>query len=831
MIDPFVIEKAGLTPKRLKDVFTAKPPTGGKRKPFKSRFAKKGQEPTAGTELSESFRLPEDPEDWDLREYFETIIRQRIDEGMQRNFDTYDKAAAVDLAMDTPIVSGIQVPLMMMAQGYINTDACADAINSLSEEWSSRLVERDAKSQRVLKINIPRFWEISHNLVKSLSTRRVAAIATPIAQRIPFLKYDSRATSLDGRLKADLMTQRAEIMSDDYGYRHDVVQTVRDVTMYSHQVEFVRSRWSKEVQKLRVSKPKDGTTGVGAEATDYDIKDVIIKEGLDFVAPHPTRVYWDRAYPLAKINSDTGPTYLGYWDMVRIGELRTNPDLWNTDEIEFDAAFNQYLNDQSSYFTLYYRDRIALPAKNSGGSIAQNNDRLNTTDYYAQGSDDVPTSIAYHFQKVNPKKIGLANYDGDVWLRFTVAGNTTIIHAEVLGCAPAVCYHYDENDARDFSPSFAMMVMPYQDQVSNLLSQLLEVQFQGLMKLYSLNVDGMKPEDVDAVESSLKNKNYYAAKSVIIKYSAEKMKDMGIDPKSMYADRLKAIEISTSEKTSELIRSIVQVLSLAERLLFFSPQELGQVAPREISATEATIVNNTTLGIRDFHSLGIEEGLDAKKRLIYEASIAFGSDTVELPVMNTYSPATIEAAGFTVIGVDQEGDAKVAQRGNFTVSGNIRNLIHNYIFSSRDGTEREVPSAVANATVQMLDIVAKYPAFAQSLTKEDGANMLNSVSRNLGLSIKFRLPEGVDPNEPMAPGADQEMQGMIEQLSQAVQQIAAQQQQAQTDVQAIAKAVSDLAGAIGAQRTATPKGAVSDTIPAGAPPLNPQEAQGVMLSA
>src|SRR5690606_34210359 len=121
----------------------------------------------------------------------------------------------------------------------------------------------------------------------------------------------------------------------------------------------------------------------------------------------------------------------------------------------------------------------------------------------------------------------------------------------------------------------------------------------------------------------------------------------------------------------------------------------------ETSATEVSIVNNTTLGIRDFHSLGIEEGLDAKKRLIYEATIAYGSDQIELPVMETYSRETIERAGFTVTGVDAEGDVEVQRRGKFTVAGDKHLLVHNYIFTSRDGTERDVPSAVANATVQI----------------------------------------------------------------------------------------------------------------------------------
>jgi hypothetical protein len=805
MIDVDVLKKRGLTIERLKQIFIApKEPVYSNDDP-----AFPGGEITDPS--SDIARYPKNPTDGQIRQFFENRIRARLDEGMERNFDSFKSYAAVDLALDTPFISKLQLPLQMLGQGFIDVESCYQRALDVSPEIANQIFDKDERG-RVLKVNTPKFWEISHNLVLSLLNRRVAAIATPIAQQHPFMLYDSRDTSLAGELKADLMTQRAEIMADDYGYRHDIVQTVRDVSAYTHQVEFIRSAWEKEEQILMEPEFDDEVSTLDPEKRPMREVKKIIKEGLCFVAPHPSRVFWDHAYPLAKLNNDTGPYYVGFWDIVRVGELRQSPEYWNRDAIEFNQSVYDFLTANGEYFTLYYRDRIALPSKNPG-TPSLRNDRLTNVGFFAEGTDDVSTTISHYYEKLNPKEFGIANYDHDVWIHFVVGGNSTVIYAEPLACAPGVVYHYNENDQRDISSSFAMQVIPYQDQVNNLLSQLLEVQYQGLMKFFAMNTDNMTASDITEVENSIKNRDYSAAKSLVIKYSKSVMEDMGIDHRSQYADRLRVIEVSTSEKTGEIIRSIVQIISLAERNLFFSPAELGQVAPREVSATEVNIVNNTTLGIRDFHGLGVFEGLDAKKRLIYEASIAFGSDEIELPVMRTYSTQTIIDAGFNVVGADREGRPETIKRGRFTVSGSKRDLIHNYIFSSRDGTEREVSNAIAAATVQVFDVIGRYPTLQKFLTNEDASNMLNAITRRLGLSFRARMPDGVDPLSPLAEGTGEQVVSAIQQLA----QIVSQQQEA---IKSISSAVQEIVGGIPTRR-----GEVSPGVGRGAPPLSPEPPQ------
>jgi hypothetical protein len=813
-IDPEVLKQAGLTQERLKEIFTADPEGLSDGAPVstpdqKPAFGEEGEQADPASQVA---TYPKDPRPGQIRKFFEDRIAARLDEGIERSMAAFRVYQAADLAMDGPIISRVQVPLQLLAQGYINVDSCAKEIEALSPELSSELFERDAKGS-VIKVNTPKLWEISHNLVHSLVTRRVASVSTPIRQRHPLMKYDSRTGAKTGQLKADLMTQFAEKMSDDYGYRHEVEQIARRVSLYTHHIEFISRPWDVAKAKLRVRKPKTGADGVGG--SDYETKEVILKEGLEFVGPHPRQVFWDTEQPLAKINQDLGPSYIGYWDMSRIGSVRTNPDFWNRDQIEYDGGTWDLMTGNRSYFEMYYKQAIAV-AYDESRRISLGNDRLANIGKLSQAPDDTPITFAYYFEKLNPKQWGIADYDYDVWIRFIVAGNRTVVWADVCGCTPAIYYGFNEDDSKVLSPSFATAVIPYQDQISNFLSQLLEIQHQGLLRLYSMNVDGMTKEQIEEVENALQAKQYTQARSIILKYSAEAMRNMGVEPARQHAERVKAVEISTSEKTSEIFRSIMNLLSMAERLLFFSPQELGQVAPREISATEANIVNNTTLGIRDFHSIGLEEGFDAKKRIIHEAACAFASDTFELPTLSSYSRATVQAAGFTIVGIDSDGDYQTAKSGRFTLAGTVQDLVHNYSFTSRDGTERVPSQAVAQASVQLLDVIGKYPMLAQAMSVEQGTDLINGVSRTLGLNVVLRVPEGVDPMSPLSGNPQEEFRQFAAGVQEALKAISGAISKQQQDQQTLAASVTKLAEIVASTR----KGEVAPGIPRGAPPIS-----------
>lgn len=815
MIDLEALKAAGLDNDRLKKVFTAERP----KRPGKGKTPDARDKQDPGFSDIKAFQASA-KEDWQIREYVEKVILYNLNESMDRNAAQFSIYGAIDMAYEAGGANKLQLPFQKVAQGLINIEQCRQQIEQLSPTTAEALFKKEGGN--TVKVNSPRLFEISHNLVHSLVTRRVAAIATPIAQRFPFLKFESRSTTEVGRLRADLMTQRAEIMADQYGYRNDAIQSVRAVSLYGHQVEFKRSAWDREVQMLRKRKRANGASNTGSSAAKAE--PVIVREGVEFIAPHPSRVFWDVSEPMSKINTDTGPGFIGYWDLVRLGEIRSNSAYFNTDKIEYDPRVYDYIAGLSEYFSQYYRDRIVTPntrANANAAAFSLNNDRKYDSEKYAQSNDRATTTIAQYYWRVIPKDLGIGTYKYPVWIRLVVVGNKTVIFAEVVGSAPACYYNYNESDDRLVSPTFAMQAMPYQDQATNLLTQLLEIQQQGLTRIISICTDGMTAEQVKQVERSLTNREYYAAKDVIIKYSLAKIRDRGEDPK-IFLEKVRVSEIPTREKVTEIFQSLIQLLAIAERLLFFSPQELGQVAPREVTATEANMVNSTTLGIRDFHGLGIDMGLDAKKRIIYESTVAFGSNEVELPAAERYDRAVVEAEGWTVL---DDGLGAQAQGNTFTLSGRRDGLVHDYVFTSRDGFDRPLPSAEATALVTAMDVAARDQGLQGIMTWGQKIDLYNELIRKIsGVNLRLQVPPGVDRDKPI--GGGPQLEQIVQTLGQAVQQLAAGQQKSDQGLQQLAGMLAGLAKSVEAmasssQKVATREGEVAPGIPRGAPAARP----------
>ena len=155
---------------------------------------------------------------------------------------------------------------------------------------------------------------------------------------------------------------------------------------------------------------------------------------------------------------------------------------------------------------------------------------------------------------------------------------------------------------------------------------------------------------------------------------------------------------------------------------------------------------STSYSVYGFISDAIDEGRAAKKRICYESLIACGSNHVYLPVLNRYPSRVVEAAGFNVADAGDMFDPQSERR--YTVIGEKHNLIHDYVFNSRDGSERSSNMAAANILIQMLPVLQN-PQMLQALTKEKYYEILNAVFRNSGA--------GVDLNLQLQPGEDNTM--------------------------------------------------------------------------
>ena len=739
MIDYEILKEAGTTHERLREILT---------------------------------QSDEDHPDYKRREEIEDTVGSRMTEHVTYSLRNHQLYSAVDLAWDSSPINKSTMPLVMYAQKRIDMKACVQAL-----EGSKSLKEyakRD-ESGKIVDIDLPKFFEVNVNLIRSFITRRLAAQVNKYNNLYPFFKYESRTTGSIGKLRADALSQRMDIMADQFDYRHFQTQAIRDMFLYGHAVAFPRASWEREVQWTKDPVAEEFKVDGKYEGKIPKVSRVT-KEGLGWITPHPSRVFWDNNYALSSLNTDSGCNYCGFWDVIRYEEIATNPAFFNRDVVGFSEAKDSIYTTFSDYFTQHYTK--ITPATTLADPSAYN-DRVNNIGRYSGTMAEASVIVGEYYWKIIPRDWGIGEYPYPVWVHLKVAGDNTIIFAEIMPSTPAAVFSFNENDSRLLNLSVAHELMPYQDQMTNLLSQLLETAKADLFSVGIINSDIFPDTDegvklLEEFRNTMAGKNFYASTHVL-EASFQKLRDLGIDPKG--DNVFKIVRSSPSTALTTIFQSMNNLLATAERLMALSPQEQGQPAPRETSATEVTIINNTTESVYNFISESIDEGRSAMKRICYECLISKGSNEVYLPVVNRYTDDVIIRAGFRFNPDEDESMSSVGTRR--TIIGTTSNLVHDYIFTSRDGSERALNTMSAQNLIQLFQIISQSQLLLPSIPKEKLFEIINEIFRLLGATdLRLQPPPGEEGQSVLEggggvpPEAMQQLAQMVQQNSADIQQIA-----------------------------------------------------------
>lgn len=765
MTDLKVLEKFGCTRERLREIFE------------RQNIA----EPGKGASEEERQAHRDRVEDEKVRKCLEGEIEETLHESMQFGLKNYQFYAAIDLAWDTPAVSKAMIPLLLYAQGKINLKSCADTLSSLN--CASAFVKKDKQTGEPVSIDIPKMVDVSINMVRSYVTRRHSAQSVKYSNLYPYYKYESRSTGQIGKLRADVVSQEAEVVVDGFDYRHHDSQVMRDAFLYGHSVDFVRCGW--EVMERYEFLEKAPEFSAGTDLRSMEVETVIAKEGVSWVQCHPTRLIASNAEPLASINSDTGIDEIGYWDVCRYGDVAENPAYFNRNCITYGPGMWEMYQAYTSYFTQYYEALTPPPSEvlQAGGigstlDPAGGNDRKANVGVYNGNMKKMAMFKAEFFKKLIPSDYRIGSYPFQVWIRFVVASDSTVIFAEPLPSSPAAYLGINESDSRQLNTSPAHDVMWAQDMMSNLVTQMM-VAVQGeMLKVIGINTDLVSQADVDKIVNRLKGVNYSVEGPIVIPFSIKQI----ADELDLKLDALFKIgETKQGSSLDTIFKAMTQVLALMERLTAMSPAEQGQPAPREISATEVTEIASTTQGVYSFISDAIDEYRSAKKRILYESLVCCKKGKVQVPVLGRYTRKTIEAAGFTPV-EGEDADLRSERPQRSTVTGSPKKLRHDLIFTTRDGAERPVNTQAANSMVQMLNVLVTVPGILQALGREKLYAILNEIFRmsGTGVDLNLEMQEGEDGGF----GDDQiaQMQQMLQQLQQVLEQIASATQKNAQDV-------------------------------------------------
>ena len=717
MVNKYILRKYGCTQERLKDIFTSTKP---------------------GADL-------------DTRKKFQDMVQSHIHEGIRSSASHARLYMSVDMAWDSTPINPSTMPLLQYAQGKISIEDCHGKLDDLG--MADKFCEFNDEGE-LKNINALRLYEVSVNIIRSYVTRRVAAQASRFTNLYPYFKYEPRSTNLQDKLRADVLSQRVEMMTDQFGYRHQFEQIIRQMFMYGHSLAFPETSWTEDIQWRYKS---DDITG------SEDLESYAEKAGVNFITPHPTRVIRDPGKPLHSLNTNSGPDWIGYWDIVRYGDISKNPACWNTDKISVTNSLTSLYQTHSDFFGFYFNDDIVFPRVND--TFSMRNDRTAQTGLYASEDIDKGMFVTQMYLRVNPMRDGLGEYPHDVWLKLTVASDDTVVYAEYLPSLPAIYGGINENDDRMANISIAHEIMPYQDQLTNILSSMLENMKMSMFKIFAIDQDALDDDVKEYIKNALSEDTFYAKPKALF-YSGQKAADLGINSQ----DFIKVVDVQKdlSAGINQSIQAILQLLNLVERLLILSPQELGQPAPREISATEVAEIANTTNSIYSFISEGIDDMRAAMKRVLYDHLVSCSHDDFIVPIKGRYSEAIIREAGFDV---EVSGDASMTKRN---VIGNPANLIYEYLFSSRDGAERARDTQSAQVLGQLIMQLLQVPDMAQALGRERVFNMFNEIFRLSGAhDLKLEIDEMDEAQEMDNVGNEQFINQIKEQWPQVLQAVQA----------------------------------------------------------
>lgn len=716
MVDIEIVKSKGVTVDRLKAMFTAK----------------KGA-------------------DFDKAEKIRRRIRNRCNKGREQNFANYRYWYACDLAWDVPfrqttssLVKGL-IDRQLSDKDILSALQGADISDMITVyDRSGKQVTAgfDSKDIKEIKINAPTFFHIYIPLAKAYTTIRAAAIVNSYRQ-VPLFDYEASKSTKANRMKSEIITDRVELMSTQYGYYDVLKQAVLQMLHYSQCILFPTEEWHCESQLLRKTD--------GAEPTE-----TVVKEGLRFNTPHPSRVFIDGAYRPSTINSDSGVQFSGYWYITRYAEVAAEKLYWNTDRININSR--DLITENPQFFNTVYSScalKFSVPTDN------EKNDREAKLQYYTWDFPDRAVTITNYFEKINPKEEGIADYDYPVWFRYVLAGDDTVIYATPLPFCPMAYFGYDALETRAMNASMTLEILPFQDHISNIFSQYLLTVKQNLANVTFFDTNQVDKKIIDDIRN-LGQKTYVAHNFAPMDMRANRMGQNNM------AEAFQTFNFAQKDTTG-MLQGVNQILGVLERVLVISPQELAQTASHELTAEEVKNMNQAKSTRYEFTAGAVDRGVYALKVMLYNALMAYAEPEMFAKLPMPVDEKVLKELGFTL---------EDSHDNSALVSGKKSTLWVESFASTRDGDLRANNTQAAQQMVEMLRVITSNPQTFEAVGVEQIVNLVNEISQIAGMPRDFRFTVSPSFN------ALQTQQMVQQQLQQMIQQI--QQSTVQASVQAVA---------------------------------------------
>lgn len=696
------------------------------------------------------------------------LLADRTTDGRQRNLAEYHPYWAIDLAYEAPFQQ--ITPTMIrdfLSHNWKDTTEAYKHFASWGIKESDIFIDtKTADGQPAKMLNPPFMYQVLVPIVKAYLTIRLAKIFNE-RDTNPMLPYTPLKLTPRNQVLCEVLTDIVNTISTWFGYSAVMREAIQQMLKYGVSLAFPRERWHEEyvIEEDGV----DGKTG------EPKYKEVVSKEGIRYVFPHPTRMFYDLHFPLTTFNSDTGCEYAAYWHILSYGEILDNPDYWNRNSVWFGTNwFSEPL--YQNYFAEVFPCRLKFPEM---PSAAGPNNRENKAAYYSTATRDRAIFITEFFIKINPRDWGLGlyedaklkklakTYNHPIWHRFVIAGDDTVIYAEPIPYSPIwfMGYDYDPQCAR--TSSFALETIPWQDQVTNILSQMNLTSKQNLANVTFYDKNVINSDAINSLKNS--GSRQYVGLN-FIEVDTMKMVRQGVTAeRAFFPHKLE------KQNLQELLQMMSTTLNIMERVLQITAQEAGSAASHQQSKAEVQMTGGASENRLALTSAGVDEGIDAWQRQLHDAWQSFGGSQIEAEISPEVEDLdkVLDELGFKV---DHRSEDSVFISGN---KSSLKHLRLESFARRNNGPQQAEDKELSQIIFSVVGTISGQPELFKRIGAKNLAALLEEGARLGGARKDFKLPllkDGEDEEVPenVLQAIQKSQQAVLEEVKQKLAQPVAQ---------------------------------------------------------
>lgn len=718
---------------------------------------------------------------------FIELCAARVRQGREQNLGDYRMWWAMDTAYDVPLkqttISMLGTFLERVAKGDIRSQS---VLKAARDDWGLGEFIRPSctdDGKPCSKIEWPVFFSIHIPIVRAYLNIRWAKLWND-RDLHPFLKVEPIKFTTKNRVRCEIITDVLEMQGQQFGYRPVFKQWLFHALHYGIGMMFPMEDWYREERVKAVQSKKKG---------EWEPRYEVSRQGLRYAIPHPSRVFYDQTYRVGTINSDTGMRFAGYWKIARYGDVKDNKAYWNTDCVTM--MTHDLIGANPVFFNLYPCTMTLPIASNEANRGAGKLDRESSATYYTASEDDRAVVLTELFCKVIPSEYDLGPVKTPMWFRVVMANDNDVIYCAPLLYTPPLYIGYDPHEERRRNCSLTLEILPFQDHISNLISQQILTAKQNLLRVSFANTDLVPKEYLDKV-MNLGEDAYRSL--IIIPFSGKKVQ-LGLSS-------IKEAFVNMAfppASTVELVSTFRTLLDMLERVPVYSAQEVGAVAAHEQTAEETRIIAGNVGNRTALTGSFVDDGVYAWKKQLYDALMAYGDKSIyaQVPSVPPVTEKVLKDLGFTI---DEPG---IPGESNIVIKGPKSALELEGFASTRDANSRVDNPQVAAAISQIMQVLMGNEMTALAIGPEQAIKVFNMAARIAGLPRDFELHvanrELID--KMMGKGGEQgqqegnaEMQKMFGKLAEEILGASAEQSAeiVKKAIEPVVKAQEEMGGAV-----------------------------------